>query len=265
MKFIIVILFLVFPLFLKAQEIQQSFHSFDGTNIAYSDQGKGHPVLLIHGFISDGSSWDKTMLKQALLDSGYHVIIPDLRGNGKSDKPHNPEAYAHDAEIKDLMALADHLGLKAFSAIGYSRGSIVLAKWLTKEKRIDKAVIGGMGLDFTNPNWDRRIMFAKVFGGQAAITPETSGAVNYAKSIGADFEVLSLLQQYQPVTTQSALRKINVETLIIAGDADHADGSPKELQQCIPNSMLKIVPGDHGEAKNSLEFAKAVMKFLDAD
>ena len=117
------------------------FFSFDETKIAFIDEGKGEAVILIHGFISNGSSWNKTVLKKTLLKAGYRVIIPDLRGNGLSDRPQQPAGYQNDAEIKDLIGLADHLNLEKYITIGYSRGSIVLAKLLTKEKRISKAVM----------------------------------------------------------------------------------------------------------------------------
>lgn len=135
----------------EQKETTPSIQSFDNTKIAYTDDGTGEVVLLIHGFISSGSSWNKTELKRQLLETGYRVIIPDLRGNGKSDKPQNAEAYKNDAEIKDLIALMDHLNIKSLKAVGHSRGSIVLAKLITKEVRITKAVFGGMGADFTDP------------------------------------------------------------------------------------------------------------------
>lgn len=239
------------------------FKSFDGIQIAYTDEGSGDPVILIHGFISNGSSWNKTVLKKVLLDSGYRVIIPDLRGNGNSDKPHDPKSYQNDAEIKDLTALANHLGLKYYSAIGYSRGSIVLAKLLTQESRISKAVLGGMGIDFTNPYWDRRIMFAKAFGGEIPLTDETRGAVEYATSIGANLEILSLLQQFQPVTSVKQLGKIKTNVLVIAGDQDTDNGDPWILAESLKHGQLVIIPGDHNNTYKEEPFANAVISFLE--
>ena len=43
---------------------------------------------------------------------GYRVIIPDLRGNGNSDRPKDKEAYMNDAEIRDIIALADHCKIR---------------------------------------------------------------------------------------------------------------------------------------------------------
>lgn len=262
LKKLLIFLLLPFLFFGQADKKIHYFKSFDGVKIAFSDEGKGEPVLLIHGFISNGSSWDRTALKSDLLKSGYRVIVPDLRGNGNSDKPQTPESYENNAEIKDLIALANHLKLEAYDAVGYSRGSIVLAKLLTVDARITKAVLGGIGLDFSNPNWDRRILFADAFSGRAELTSKTSGAVYYAKSVGADIKVLGFLQDYQPVTSVEELRKVSLKTLVIAGDLDVGNGAPSDLQQALPNSELIIVSGDHDNAYKGEEFSEAVLNFL---
>jgi len=243
----------------KAQEY---FKTFDHINIAYSDTGTGLPVILIHGFISSGASWNNSILKQELQKKGFRVIVPDLRGNGESDQPQDAQSYANDAEIKDLRALADHLKLEKYYAVGYSRGAIVLAKLLTSEPRINKAVLGGMGLDFTIADWSRRLMFQKAFSGEEEPNAVTEGAIDYAKSIGADLKILSYLQEFQPVTSKEALQKIRSDVLVIAGDMDKDNGDPKELTQQIPGAILKIVPGSHNETKNTEAFSEEVMSFL---
>ena len=286
MKYLLVF-FLIFSLFsCKKQAVQQSeqseqsvnadetkpeitikkdsmFTSFDGTRIFYKDEGVGKPILLLHGFISNGSSWYKTALVSTLKEKGYRVIILDLRGNGKSDKPENPEAYQNNAEVKDLKALVTHLGLSELQAVGYSRGSIVLAQWLTEEKRITKAVIGGMGLDFTNPEWDRRIAFADAFSGRKPLSPMTEGAVNYAKSINANIKILGLIQDYQPSPSAESLQNIKIPTLVIAGDQDIDNGKPQELKDALGNATLKIVSGDHNTTYRKAPFANEVIAFLD--
>ncbi|MGS0524048.1 alpha/beta fold hydrolase [Zobellia nedashkovskayae] len=88
------------------------FNSFDDTKIAYTDEGKGDAVLLIHGFINTKESWKNTSLKEDLLAEGFRVIALDLRGNGESDKPQTEEAYSFDAEVMDIMFLTQHLRLK---------------------------------------------------------------------------------------------------------------------------------------------------------
>ncbi len=248
----------------KTAEIDKSyFTSFDGTKIAYSDEGKGDLVLLIHGFIVDGNrNWGKSELKKQLLDLGYRVVIPDLRGNGSSDKPQNADAYKNDAEIKDLTALMSHLNVKKYMAVGYSRGSIVLAKLLTKDNRITKAVLGGMGVDFTNPNWDRKIEFANAFSGRTKPNDMTKGALDFARSVNADFKILGYLQDYQPVTTATELNAINAETLVICGVDDLDNGNPKDLQNLIPNSRFSLVNGNHSSTVKSNDFAEVIVNFF---
>ena len=239
------------------------FSSFDGTNIAYTDEGNGDFVLLIHGFIVDGSvNWGSSELKKELLASGYRVIIPDLRGNGKSGKPQNEAAYRDDAEIKDLIALMDHLGAKNYMAVGYSRGSIVLAKLLTKDDRITKAVFGGMGLGFTQPDWNRRVAFGDVFSGRAQPDEITLGAVEYARSQKVDFKIMGYLQDHQPETTLDELKAIQTETLVIAGEDDLDNGDPEDLQKALPNSRLSIVTGNHMSVFNQVDFADEIVSFL---
>lgn len=236
------------------------FTSFDDTRIAYTDEGKGKPVLLIHGFINTGRNWDKSELKKELLKEGYRVIVPDLRGNGDSDKPQDEQAYSQDSEILDLMFLMAELNIRKYTAVGYSRGSILLARLLTKDRRVKKAVLGGMGIDFTNPLWERRLMFRDAFKGKP--NPETQEAVDYALSIGADLRSLYLQQKYQPVTTLKQLAQVKSKVLVIAGDEDLDNGDPRALQEAIPKSRLKIVPGDHTDTYTSAAFAKAIIDFL---
>lgn len=241
---------------------QEKFSSFDGSTISYYDEGIGTAVLLIHGFINDATSWNGTVIKQQLLDKGYRVITPDLRGNGLSDKPEE-EGFRNNAEVKDLKALVDHLKIKELIAVGYSRGSIVLAKWLTQDTRIKKAVIGGMGLDFSNPNWDRRILFERAFLELDTLNESTEGAVNYAKSKKANIKALGWSQRYQPVTSKKELSNIKTTTLVIAGDQDTDNGDPKELADILPNATLVIISGDHNTSYRKEAFAKAVMAFLE--
>ena len=195
-----------------------------------------------------------------LHPKGYRVIALDLRGNGDSDKPQDDDAYSQDAEVLDIMFLLLHLRLSKYMAVGYSRGSIILARLMTKDRRLTKAVLGGMGIDFTNPKWHRRIMFTNAFEGKT--TEETQGAVDYAKSINADLRSLYLQQKHQPVTSISQLNQIKIKVLVIAGDSDLDNGNPVELSQNIPKSKLKIVPGDHNITYKSADFSDAVLSFL---
>ncbi len=56
--------------------------------------------------------------------------------------------------------------------------------------------------------------------------------------------------------------KVQKQVLIICGDNDHDNGSAKELTKLIPNAKYVEVPGDHGSAQATKEFADAVLKFF---
>ena len=238
------------------------FSSFDDTKIAYTDEGEGKPVLLIHGFINTRKSWEKSVLKKELLANGYRVIIPDLRGNGDSDKPQDDDSYSKDAEVIDLLFLMADLKISKYHAIGYSRGSIVLAKLLIQDRRIKKAVLGGMGDKFTSKYWPEKRAFQEAFNEKENVKEEYKGAVDYAKSIGADMRSLYLQQKYQPTTTKKQLKAIKAKTLVLAGDEDHNNGDPKDLSEAIPKSKLKIIKGDHNNTYKSEGFSQEVLSFL---
>jgi pimeloyl-ACP methyl ester carboxylesterase len=94
------------------------FASFDGVKIYYESRGAGMPVLLVHGFIVNSNMWKPSKLYADLPAAGYRVVLLDLRGNGRSDKPHDSTAYDNDAEAKDIMLLMDHLKIKQYAAVG---------------------------------------------------------------------------------------------------------------------------------------------------
>ena len=236
------------------------FSSFDGTKIYYETRGAGKPVLLVHGFISTSTSWKRGRLYYDLLNAGYKVIILDMRGNGKSDKPHDSTAYDNDAEAKDIMLLMHRLKIKQYSAVGYSRGSIITARLLVLDKSVVNAVMGGMGTDFTNPNWPRRIMFYHAMMGDSI--PELKGAVDYVKQQHLDQLALAYLQRSQPSTSKEILSKIKIPVLVVCGEKDSDNGSAADLAKLLANAEYATVPGDHNHASATSEFSNAVVKFF---
>lgn len=236
------------------------YSSFDGTKIWYEVKGKGEAVVLVHGFIVNGESWKRTALYTDLLKAGYKVITFDMRGNGKSDKPHDASFYANDAEAKDIMGLLNSLKIKKYAVVGYSRGSIITARLLVLDKRIKKAVIGGMGTDFTNPDWPRRKLFYRALSGDTVA--ELAPMVNYVKQSGLDQQALALLQKEQPSTPRETLQKIQQPVLVICGSEDSDNGSAKALAGLFTHGSYKTTPGDHNNASKTPEFSSAIIQFL---
>ncbi|MEO8413458.1 MAG: alpha/beta hydrolase [Ginsengibacter sp.] len=236
------------------------FSSFDGTKIYYEVRGAGKTVLLVHGFIVNSNSWKHAALYSDLLNDGYKVIVLDMRGNGKSGKPHDSTAYDNDAEAKDIMGLMKLLKIDEYSVVGYSRGSIITARLLILDKRIQDAVLGGIGIDFTNPEWPRRIMFYHALRGDSV--PELKEMVKSVQQQKLDQLALAYLQRSQPSTSKEALHTITQPVLVISGGEDATNGSAGELAKLLTNSTVATVSGDHNHASGTTEFSTAVINFL---
>ncbi len=233
--------------------------SFDGTKIYYETRGTGKPVLLVHGFIVNSNMWKNTHIYPDLLKSGYRVVLLDLRGNGRSGNPQDSTAYDNDAEARDIMLLMDHLKIKQYAAVGYSRGSIITARLLVFDKRVKAAVFGGMGIDFTNPDWPRRIMFYRALRGDDV--PELKATMDYITRKGLDRKALMWMQRSQPSTSQEALAKLKQPVLIACGDKDET-ASAAALAKLFRNATYKVVPGDHGAASQTPQFSTVILDFL---
>ena len=108
---------------------QDKFFTSNGVHIRYVDQGAGEPVVLVHGYTNViENNWIATGVLPNLVKD-HRVIALDLRGHGKSDKPHDPKAYAEMEQ--DVVRLLDHLHLARAHIVGYSLGGIITAKLLT--------------------------------------------------------------------------------------------------------------------------------------
>ena len=99
----------------------------------------GEPIIFLHGFPESHRTWRFQM--QALAGE-YRVVAPDQRGFGSSDKPQEVEAYKTDRVVEDLAALADALGIGAFTLVGHDWGGA--AAWLAAlrhPERVKRLVI----------------------------------------------------------------------------------------------------------------------------
>jgi pimeloyl-ACP methyl ester carboxylesterase len=237
------------------------YSSFDGTRIFYLTAGTGRPVVLVHGFTGSSENWIQIPLYHILIQSGFRLIIPDLRGNGKSDKPHAGSAYQGDAEARDIMGIISQIGLSHYSAVGYSRGSIIVSRLLVLDPRVKRAVMGGMGTGFTDTAWSRRKMFYRALSGDSVA--ELADLIRYVQKAGLDQRALALQQYGQPSTSRAELASIHKPVLVICGDVDVDNGSGQDLAKLLPEGSFMMIPGDHPHAMHSAEFSADVAAFLE--
>ncbi|MCU1582011.1 MAG: alpha/beta hydrolase [Microbacteriaceae bacterium] len=90
----------------------------DGTEIYYTEQGTGQPVLLSHGWPLSSDAWQIEL--KLLADAGYRAIAHDRRGHGRSS--HTYVGNDMDTYARDLSDLVESLDLKDLVLVGHSTG-----------------------------------------------------------------------------------------------------------------------------------------------
>lgn len=101
------------------------FAASDGTELAYLDEGKGTPLVFVHGWMMSGRFWKKQV---DAFRTSHRVLVPDLRGCGDSQpKPgtHNVPRYAD-----DLHELLTRLDVRDATLVGWSMGGGISIDYL---------------------------------------------------------------------------------------------------------------------------------------
>lgn len=109
----------------------------DGSNLSFSDQGSGSPVLFLHGWMMSQKVWHF----QLPLTASLRIITMDLRGHGSSDAPD----FSYAACLNDIETLIDYLEIDNIIVTGWSMGSQIAieAFALLKERISGLILVGG--------------------------------------------------------------------------------------------------------------------------
>ncbi len=251
----------------------QRFEATDGVGIAYRTwgaAGQGPTVVLHHGYSASAvMNWELPGVVAALTQAGRRVVALDARGHGDSDAPHDPALYGEDRMARDLVELFDRLGLGEVDLVGYSMGSVASLIVATRESRIRRLIVGGIGESVVELGGvDTRIFspdeLAKLLrSGHSGegIDPGIAAFLMLAAATKADREALAvqaLAFHRDPVD----LDRIAAPTLVIAGDADPLAANPERLASAIPGGKLRVLAGDHFTTVGHPEFAAEIVTFL---
>ncbi len=93
----------------------------DGVGIEYEVTGQGQPVVLLHGWPDSGRLWRHEV--PALAAAGFQVVVPDLRGYGRSGKPEAIEAYSLPVVAGDVLAILADLNIARAHLVGHDWGA----------------------------------------------------------------------------------------------------------------------------------------------
>jgi len=245
----------------------QSFES-DGVRIAYSDEGEGEPILLIHGFASNvAANWRLTQWVPDLTRASRRVIAFDNRGHGKSEKLYEPELYGAPAMAEDARRLLDHLGIPRADVMGYSMGArVAVFLALAHPERVRSLILGGVGINFV------RGMVGTGPIARALEAPSIDDVTNdtarsfraFAEQTGSDLKALAAcMRGPREKITPEDLARIAVPTLIATGSEDVIAGSGRELASLLPGAQLLEIEGrDHMKAVGDARFKQGVLDFL---
>ncbi|PYR33723.1 MAG: epoxide hydrolase [Acidobacteria bacterium] len=101
--------------------ITHRFVETNGIRMYLAEQGEGPLVVLCHGFPESWYSWRHQI--PALADAGFHVVAPDERGYGQTDRPEPIEKYSMLHLTGDIVGLLDALGEETAVIVGHDWGA----------------------------------------------------------------------------------------------------------------------------------------------
>jgi pimeloyl-ACP methyl ester carboxylesterase len=254
------------------------FFDSNDVKIHYTDEGKGEPVLLIHGFTADiVTNWRIPGISKALAQD-YRVIAIDNRGHGKSDKPRDASKYGMEM-VEDAIRLLDHLKIEKSHIAGYSMGGIITLKLVvTHPERVTTATLGGAGwMDEKDLSPDKLADALETTGDISEfindMTPPGSPKMPepQIKLIAAliaarnDMKALAAVVRgwHKLIVTEEELQGIRVPTLAIVGANDFVKPKVERLSGRVPGiKIVEIEKADHLAAFFSPQFAKELKAFL---
>jgi pimeloyl-ACP methyl ester carboxylesterase len=222
----------------------------NGFEMHYEDRGAGRPLLLLHGGLGIGDDWRHVFPS----DPGdYRVIVPDLRGHGRSTNPADTFTLRQCAH--DVIALLDRLEIPQARAIGLSLGAKTLLHVATAQPaRIEAMVLVSATPYFPEPLRAAAAQFTR----QAYDSmPQADRESLRTRHVHGDDQIRLLYDMVRSFSTSyddmaftaPLLGAITARTLVVHGDRDplYPVEVAVELFRAIPKAALWVVPnGGHG-------------------
>ncbi len=186
----------------------------DGVETAFEVEGRGTPLVLLHGFSDTRAFWRDQGYVDAFLATGRQPVLIDARGHGESGKPHEPELYTLRRRARDVVAVLDALGIDTAEVLGYSLGG-----WTA------------LGLACHFPDRVRAVV-----AGGAHPYAESLRGLRDALAAGLDawIGVVEGMAGPLPATVRERLRRNDVEALAAGVARDRPDISPLLAESPVP-------------------------------
>jgi pimeloyl-ACP methyl ester carboxylesterase len=238
--------------------------SVNGMQMYYEVYGEGSPLVLLHGFTQSSQLWQPFIADFA---KHYRLIVPDLRGHGRSTNPTNQ--FTNRQSALDIYALLDQLEIDQFKAMGISTGGMTLLHMATQQPaRVEAMALIGTSNYF--PEQARALMRESTVESE-----DWDWAILRQYHVYRDDQIRSLLNQFHNFKdsyddlnfTAPYLSTITAKTLIVHGDRDELFpvSNPVEMYSSIPKAYLWIIPnGNHIPImdKHAELFRQIALEFL---
>jgi pimeloyl-ACP methyl ester carboxylesterase len=238
----------------------------NGFQMHVDRRGDGEPLLLLHGGTGIGGDW--ALVFTAGDPAGFDLIVPELRGHGRSTNP--SRAFTFRQAAADVFAMLDQLGVPRVKAIGLSMGAKTLLHMATQQPdRIDTMVLVSATPYFPAP---ARAAMAQV---SVENFSDEDWAAQRTRHVYGDDQIRMLFDQMRGLKdrhddmafTPPLLATITARTLIVHGDRDplYPVELALEMYRAIPSSALWVVPnGGHGPIFGAMaaKFVETAVAYL---
>lgn len=231
----------------------------DGTKFHYVEQGKGTPVILVHGLTSSAvGNWFNPGIAQKLAKTN-RVIAIDMRGHG--DTGPSPED-SKGTMIQDIVDFMDYLKIEKAHIGGYSMGGATTAGLLKiAPERFITAAVMGIGIKET-PEW---------LGKTPTDAPTTAAAAPAAapgdRSVDltrrADGAPRSAPKGAPDANPEVDLTKIAFPVLALNGGNDRPIAKTHRMWRELKDFTYVVIPGrNHMEACRDPLFGDSLVRFI---
>lgn len=246
----------------------------DNAQLYLFQAGKGRSLLLIHGLMMNGDMFEPVLES---LSKDFHVLVPDLRGFGRSGHLAPPDTVEQHAY--DLAEMLKSLPITSTVVLGYSQGGVIAQQLAFDHPDLVSHLVLCSSFAYNRVTWKEKIegmmipwlirllsdrqltqMFKGLSTAQMKKVEEIIASNDKNRMIGASKEILRFDSRHR-------LKDIKCPTLIVAGEAD--DAVPVHhahmLARGIAGAELIIVPKAGHEMiwTHGTALVNAVVSFLD--
>jgi len=233
----------------------------EGARIWYATYGFGSPVILLHGGLGHSGNWGYQV--PVLVGNGYHAILIDSRGHGRSTRDARP--YTYELMASDVSAVMDALKLEKAALVGWSDGACTALILADKAPaRVAGVFFFGCNID---PSGTKEFEFTPILKRCISRHVRDYEQLSATPSQFNEFsDAVGLMQRTQPNYSAKDLAGISVPVAIVQSEHDefikreHAE----YLARSIPNAEFIYLPGvsHFAPLQRPEQFNTAILAFL---